>query len=279
MGDTNSSREFYLYEHVRLDSHAVFYVGKGSGQRARCTQGRNPHWRGVANKHGWKERIVFRTDDEELAFLAEQELISKHRRLGSPLTNMTDGGEGMSGYKMPADVVDRRAAQLRGKKRPDISARLKGVPKSEGHRRNLSESKKGTKLSRSARLAMSLTRRGRPSSMLGKKHSEESKRKIAAAVSGVLNPFYGKKHSLEAVEKMIEANVGRKDSDETRSRKSVARLGHNNPRFGVKISEDQKSMQIASLKARPRVQCPHCMRVMDESNAKRWHMDNCRSKG
>lgn len=273
-----ASAGFYVYEHLRADTGEVFYVGKGSGHRARCRQGRNPYWRAVANKHGYVTRIVMSADDEDLAFLAEMELIDKHRRMGAILTNLTDGGEGMSGFKMPPDVIERRAAKLRGRKRPDISARLSGVPKSDEHRRKLSEAKKGVPASDAARSALSMAMKGRASSMLGRRHKEESKAKISAAISGEKNPFFGKAHTEEAIEKIRAANIGRKDSDETRLKKSVARKCEKNPRFGVVIPDEQKARQIAALKARPRVTCHHCGKIMDESNAKRWHMDNCRER-
>ena len=90
---------FYVYEHIRLDTRAVFYVGKGKGRRCFETRRRNPHWqRIVAKAGGFDVRVVVNQLDEELAFLAEQELISKLKRQGFELANLTDGGEGASGY-------------------------------------------------------------------------------------------------------------------------------------------------------------------------------------
>ena len=57
-----ASAGFYVYEHLRADTGEVFYVGKGSGHRARCRQGRNPYWRAVANKHGYVTREPDPTD-------------------------------------------------------------------------------------------------------------------------------------------------------------------------------------------------------------------------
>lgn len=273
-----ASAGFYVYEHLRADTGEVFYVGKGSGHRARCRQGRNPYWRAVANKHGYVTRIVMSADDEDLAFLAEMELIDKHRRMGVRLTNLTDGGEGMSGFKMPPDAIERRAAKQKGQKRPSVSALLSGVPKSAEHRRKLSESRRGVRASDAAKAALSRASKGRPSSMRGKKHSEEAKAKISAAISGENNPFFGKTHTAEAIEKIRAANIGRKESDETRRRKSEAHKGEKSSSWGRKIPDEQKARQIASLKARPRVTCQYCGKTMDEANAKRWHIENCRER-
>jgi hypothetical protein len=90
---------FYVYEHIRLDTNAVFYVGKGKGRRCFETRRRNPHWqRIVAKAGGFDVRVVVDQLDEEFAFLAEQELISKLKCQGFELANLTDGGEGASGY-------------------------------------------------------------------------------------------------------------------------------------------------------------------------------------
>lgn len=91
---------FYVYEHIRLDTNAVFYVGKGKGRRCFESRRRNPHWKRIVSKAGgFDVRVVVDGIDEELAFLAEQELISKLKVQGAVLANLTDGGEGASGYR------------------------------------------------------------------------------------------------------------------------------------------------------------------------------------
>lgn len=152
---------FYVYEHTRRDTGAVFYVGKGSSYRLRVSQHRNKHWKAIARKYGFDARIVFETDDEDLAFLAEQELIDKHRRMGSMLVNVTAGGGGMVGWRPSAETVAKRAEKQRGQERPATSEKLRGRPKSEEHRRNLSEAMRGKKHSEETRALMSRQRQGR----------------------------------------------------------------------------------------------------------------------
>jgi hypothetical protein len=269
---------FYVYEHLRQDTNAVFYVGKGSGARCSTSQGRNRWWQGIAKKHGYTARIRFTVASEELAYLAEQELIDQYRRLGCQLVNMTDGGEGMTGHKMAPEVVERRAAKQRGIARPQTSAKMKGKQKSEEHRRNLSLAKKGIKASDAAKKKISETRKGRPSHMLGKTHLQETKIKIAEALKGEKNHFFGKTHTTQAIAKIIAANVGRKESAETRLKKSLIRRGEKNPNFGVRPPQDQIDRQRATLMARPRLTCYHCGKQTNEGNAKRWHFDNCKEK-
>lgn len=86
---------YYVYQHIRMDTQSPFYIGKGKGDRAASRHSRNPHWRNIARKHGVSVEIVASGLDEELAFLAEVELIDKYRRLGRDLCNMTEGGDGV----------------------------------------------------------------------------------------------------------------------------------------------------------------------------------------
>lgn len=136
----------------------------------------------VAKAGGYESQIVVRTDDEELALLAEVEQIAKLRSLGVKLTNLTDGGEGMSGFKWDAEILARRADAQRGQVRPTVSAKLKGVPKSAEHRANLAAAKRGVPASEATKAKMSAVRKGRPSTMLGKNHTPEAKAKITASL-------------------------------------------------------------------------------------------------
>ena len=273
-----SRGKFYIYEHVREDTGQVFYVGKGSGYRATVTQHRNRYWMNVAAKSGWRHRVVFRTSDEELAFLAEEELIRHHKEIGSPLTNMTDGGEGTSGYVFDKSLAKRRAAYRIGVPNVAASIALKGRPKTKEHRRNLSIAHTGKRMSDEARKNMSAARKGRPSSMLGKSHTEEAKTKISMAVSGERNPFFGKSHPPEVVARIAAANRGRKMSTETRRKMSESKKGDKHPMFGKRPSDERIRKQRATLMARPKLKCPHCGTASSDGNAKRWHFDNCKRK-
>lgn len=139
--------EFYSYLWLREDG-TPYYVGKGTGNRA---------W--VRESHHCfppKDRsriLIFPQDSEADAFESERALIWLFGRkdIGTGiLRNMTDGGDGSSGYKHnPAALVKMQAAHKgkhhslateftsetwRGKKRG---------PQSPEHRRNLGAAKKG----------------------------------------------------------------------------------------------------------------------------------------
>lgn len=76
----------------------------------------------------------------------------------------------------------------------------------------------------------------------GRKHSEESKRKMSEARIGRFgaekHPMYGKKHSEESKQKMSQSLIGRKTSDETRKKLSAAHSGINHHFYGKNLSDE-----------------------------------------
>jgi len=93
---------FYIYEHRRADTGAVFYVGKGTFrknrkatyERANDTGGRSLFWRRVAAKSGgFSVAIVASCRSQEDACAAETTRIA-YRRAECRLVNLTDGGDG-----------------------------------------------------------------------------------------------------------------------------------------------------------------------------------------
>ena len=105
------------------------------------------------------------------------------------------------------------------------------------------------------------------------------------ALPGMLNTFYGKTHTLESIQKIKDANIGRKDSDETRSKKSEARKGSKNPNYGGRYgmrgkthSSATRAAQSAGAMKRERVTCKHCQKDFAINVVDRWHNDNCKNK-
>lgn len=128
---------FYVYEHTRRDTGQVFYVGKGSGKRANCASRhhRSEFWQRVASKaHGFDVRLVVVGIDEELAFLAERERIDQLRRLGLQLTNLTDGGDGTSGWLKSPEWRAKVGAAHRGKVvSPEVRAKISAAVRASGY--------------------------------------------------------------------------------------------------------------------------------------------------
>lgn len=100
-------KDFYVYIHRRATTKEIFYVGKGHGRRAKDKNRDNHHWRRVVAKHGLIVEIAYAGLQEWAALEIERELIALYGRrdLGDgPLVNMTDGGEGQSGFKHSAEA-------------------------------------------------------------------------------------------------------------------------------------------------------------------------------
>ena len=175
----------YVYAHFRKDTNELFYVGKGSGNRAYNFNSRSNYWKNIVKKSGgFTVNIIANclTNDEAYNFekIVIKALRAQHKSLS--LCNLTDGGEGIlnpsketrekqrlaklgkklteehkqkigiagkgrksSGWKWPKEALQRRIVSQTGLKRNEQACK------------NISEAKKAKKL----------------------KCSEETKRKIS----------------------------------------------------------------------------------------------------
>lgn len=106
---------FYVYVHRRLTDSKPFYVGKGKGNRAFTSDGRNDYWKNTKDKHGFSVEIVFENLTEDEAFQCEKDTITEFRYFGYPLTNLTDGGDGTSGYKVSEEAKELKSLKMADK--------------------------------------------------------------------------------------------------------------------------------------------------------------------
>ena len=181
---------FYVYEHIRNDVGAIFYVGKGSKKRAKSSIGRNRHWQNiVAKSGGFLVRMVIENADEELAFLVETERIDQLERLGTKLCNMTSGGEGVSGYKH-TDNARKKMQEIHKNKLVSNDVRKK-----------IGNANKGRKLSKEHCEKMSKI-------FKGKIVSDEIKQKISNSLIGNKRSL-GRTYSKKTKEKMSAAHIGK----------------------------------------------------------------------
>jgi hypothetical protein len=188
---------FYTYAYLREDG-TPYYIGKGSNGRAYNSNRNIPRPKD-------KSRILFLKQNltEEEAFKHEKYMIGVLGRkdLGTGiLRNLTEGGEGTSGWIMPEEHKRR------------ISDANRGGIKSERTRKKLSESNKGKTYSDESRKRMSESKMGEKNHFYGKKHSDVSKtlmiNKLKILMSGENNPFYGKTHSEETKTMMSNSKIG-----------------------------------------------------------------------
>lgn len=77
--------KYYIYQHIRLDTNEIFYIGKGTKKlkgnvyhRAYTRSSRNEHWLNIVNKTSYKVEILEEFETEEQCLLKETELIILH---------------------------------------------------------------------------------------------------------------------------------------------------------------------------------------------------------
>lgn len=232
---------FYVYEHWRLDRDECFYVGKGRAGRAYSMKGRNCHHKAIVAKlsrigSAFEVKMVAVGLSEADAFALEIERIVFWREAGADLTNMTDGGEGISGFHHSEETCRKLSEMNKG-----MEAAFKGCKHTVETRRILSEiaKKRGApKLTKEQQQKVAAWHRGR-------KRSPETCAKISAkakgrpsALKGRESPLKGRTLSEEACVKMSEArkNYWQKKRDQ-----------NNGVLTGRKLSEDEK-LQISIRK-------------------------------
>lgn len=195
--------KYLVYGLIDPRTRLIRYVGKSSSGYKR------PREHATATKktycHSWILQLKNLGLTYEITILEvcdSAQLIDKERwwiafgkACGWPLTNMTDGGEGIPlGYKVPEHIRLARKGRV-----TSIETRLK-----------LSRIMKGRKASPEARVNMSRAQKGRIV-------TPETKLKLSTI-------FKGKGPSKEQLDALHAGNVGRKHSDLTHQRMSEAAL-------------------------------------------------------
>jgi hypothetical protein len=112
--------------------------------------------------------------------------------------------------------------------------------------------------------------------LFGTKRSEESKLNQIAAVKG-------KKQTIEHIQKRVNSSLATRAknkelgvsyslSDSTKDKLSKALKGRN-----YKMTETHKNNLVCHKNNTTKIECPHCQKVGQLTNMKRWHLDNCKS--
>jgi hypothetical protein len=196
-----------VYTHARPDGR-VFYVGKGGKKRAHNLRPRNQYHANIVKKCGPESIIIgwVGCESEEQAFGLERHLIAACKEIGIKLTNMTDGGEGTSGFIPNAETRAKLSASRIGNKhflghkhtsesRAKISTSLKGHGvssktmelmcgannplKNEKIKRKVSQSLKGHCVSLETRAKISKANKGiKRSEKIKTQHSNSMKNRV-----------------------------------------------------------------------------------------------------
>ena len=152
----------YTYAHSKPDG-TIFYIGKGIGRRA-YSKNRNDYWKRIVAKYGYEVQILAYWDTEKESLDHEVLLIACMKDMGIELCNLTEGGEGATGYQHS----EEHKASLKGN---SYGASTWGM------------TFKGKKHSEESKAKMSYVRIGNKNKA-GTTLSEESKAKISASNIG-----------------------------------------------------------------------------------------------
>ena len=116
----------YVYQHIRLDTDEVFYIGIGSDTNGEFVRAnnikdrKNRHWNNIVNKVGYRVEILTDGISWEDACEEERRLIKQYGRVsdGGVLTNITEGGDGVWGLKQDRELLDRLSKINKGDGNP-----------------------------------------------------------------------------------------------------------------------------------------------------------------
>lgn len=172
---------YYVYRHTF--SNGTIYIGKGAGNRILDNTSRNRYWNSLKNKYGLPiVGIMMNNLTEKEALNLEIKVIRYYKQKNKPLCNITEGGEGCSGYKHTdehkeyistvsktrmnkPEVKEKYSKAFKGANNPmfgvpawckgltketskslyQASLKLKGRPKTDEAKRKLSQTKQGVK--------------------------------------------------------------------------------------------------------------------------------------
>jgi hypothetical protein len=265
---------YYCYEDVCF-LYEPLYVGKGQGKRYLDHLKRskvNAHFKnklqkflkeGFTNFDIEKHILIFRDNLlEQEALNLEKNLITKIGRFDlkkGPLTNLTDGGDGLID---PSEETKKKIANtLKGRKASEktkqkISSALKGKMAGEKNPMFGKQSRLGKHHSFETVQKISLSNKGRKLSEETKQKiglashnrivSEETKRKLSLLNKGKNNPMFGKgsmlgkHHTEETRQKLSKSHKGKTFSDAHRRKISESCKGRPSPNKGLKLSEEAK---------------------------------------
>ena len=189
--------------------------------------------------------------------------------------NMTDGGEGTTGYDPPQEVREKMRQSRIGKPMSDeikqkISQTTTGKKLSEETKQKMSDSKKGIPPSNQCLEALKAANTGKQlteehkqkisQALIGQQKSKETKAKISQARIGIIfsdehrekirQASLGHKLSEEHKQKLLQTHLGKKVSDVTKQKMSNARkgkyTGKDNPRSKPINQYDKNNVFIQS---------------------------------
>ncbi len=118
-----------VYQHRRLDTNEVFYVGIGNTiNRAYSKRSRNKYWKHIIDKTDYIVEIVLEDITWEEACQKETELIKQYGRKDlneGSLVNMTDGGDGSLNLIPTVETRNKMSISQKKVERKPLSEEVK----------------------------------------------------------------------------------------------------------------------------------------------------------
>lgn len=160
----------YIYRHIRLDKNEPFYIGIGSDvegkyKRANRKTYRSLLWNRITRKTDYRVEIL--EDDLTWEEAQNKEIwwINFYGRIDlntGPLSNLTDGGDGMLGHKPTKETLEKLSIVRKGR-----CFRMAGWRMTDEHKEKLRQARigkepgnKGEKMNEEQRKKISDSRKG-----------------------------------------------------------------------------------------------------------------------
>jgi ATP-dependent exoDNAse (exonuclease V) alpha subunit len=190
-----------VYQHRRLDTNEIFYIGIGrSKRRIKSKTSRNQYWHNIVSLYGYSSEILYDNISWDDACKIEVDLIKKYGRKDintGILSNMTDGGDGL---KNISDELREKVGQKKGFKHTEESKLL------------ISECQKGKKHYRYGKKVDKIVCDKIANTLKGKYGGEKSGSSILTNENVLfIRTNYkprDKKYSTPKLAKMFNVNVG-----------------------------------------------------------------------
>lgn len=278
-----ASFNHYIYAYIRQDG-TPYYIGKGVGRRFKA-----PHGKHIAVPKDRNRIVLMETNLSQVGALAlERRYIAWHGRKANGtgiLRNLTDGGEGIFGYKHTEEYKKQSSESRKGKgywkgkKIPkETVEKLRqanlGRPLSEDHKQKIREANLGRVISEETRMKLSLANKGKPSPRKGQKLPETVVQNMRGR-TGSKSCMYGKKMPDDVKKKISLAMKGKQQKMFTcphcdKTGNAVVVKWH--------FDNCKQNPQNKDMEAK-RFTCIHCGLVSaSELIMKRWHFDKCKLK-
>ena len=217
--------KFYVYIWFIKESRKVFYVGKGSGNRATSMKDRNPYFRNIRKNYECDYEIVKYFDSEAEAYEYERLLGLEYKAKGEAWCSFVLG------------QTDKFMSKTTKKK---ISLSLEGrTPWNKG-KKTSDETKAKQSRAKIGTIQSEETKQRRSAALMGHSVSKETRKRISKSKMGDRNPMFGLKQSEETIEKRRRSMIGHEVSAETREK-----IGISNGKRVAKI--DPKTKEVLDI--------------------------------